>query len=120
MIRLGASVAAVGIVLMLLPLKTDLLVLAGLVVFGLGCAPVYPSIIHATPANFGADKSQAIIGMQMASAYVGSTFMPPLFGWLSGLVGLQWMPVYLAFFICLMIVMLEITWKKVAKANHGG
>ena len=120
MIRLGASVAAVGIVLMLLPLKTDLLVLAGLVVFGLGCAPVYPSIIHATPANFGADKSQAIIGMQMASAYVGSTFMPPLFGWLSGLVGLQWMPVYLAFFTGLMIVMLEITWKKVAKANHAG
>ena len=111
---------AVGIVLMLLPLKTDLLVLAGLVVFGLGCAPVYPSIIPATPANFGADKSQAIIGMQMASAYVGSTFMPPLFGWLSGLVGLQWMPVYLAFFTGLMIVMLEITWKKVAKANHAG
>ncbi len=120
MIRLGAAVAAVGIVLMLLPLQTDLLVLAGLVVFGLGCAPIYPSIIHATPANFGADKSQAIIGMQMASAYVGSTFMPPLFGWLSGLVGLQWMPVYLAFFIVLMVVMLEITWKKVAKANHAG
>ena len=54
--------------------------LAGLILIGLGCAPIYPSVIHSTPAHFGADKSQAVIGVEMASAYIGNCLMPPLFG----------------------------------------
>ncbi len=74
---------------------------------GLGCAPVYPCIIHETPRNFGAENSQAIIGLQMAGAYVGSTFMPPVFGLLVNYVTIALYPVYLCFFLVLMFVMTE-------------
>ena len=79
MVRLGQCVILIGVAAMLLPLG-EMASLLGLILIGLGCAPVYPSLIHATPANFGADKSQAIIGVQMASAYVGTCLMPPFFG----------------------------------------
>lgn len=115
MIRLGAAVAAVGVACLALPTAAQTPALAGLVIFGLGCAPVYPSIIHATPANFGARNSQAIIGMQMASAYVGSTFMPPLFGLIANRAGLGWMPLFLAVFLALMIAMTECTFRLVAR-----
>ncbi len=79
MVRLGQGTAAVGVAALLLPLgEGDSL--AGLVLVGLGCAPIYPSLIHSTPVHFGADRSQAVIGVQMASAYVGTCLMPPLFG----------------------------------------
>lgn len=79
MIRLGQGLIAGGIVLMLLP-GSYLLTVAGLVLAGLGCAPIYPCIIHSTPAHFGAERSQAVIGVQMASAYTGTCLMPPVFG----------------------------------------
>ena len=79
---------------------------------GLGCAPIYPSIIHATPSYFGADRAQAIIGVQMASAYVGSTFMPPLFGLLANHISLKIMPVYIAFFFILLLIMISKTEKE--------
>ena len=107
MIRVGIGVMAAGLLLILLPGSTRLPALAGLVVFGLGCAPVYPSIIHATPSNFGAENSQAIIGMQMASAYVGSTFAPPLFGLLAQKLSLRLYPVYLLLLLALLFVMSE-------------
>ena len=88
-------------------------------VVGLGFAPIYPSIIHATPAHFGRDNSQAVIGIQMASAYVGSTFSPLLFGLLAGAAGLRAMPVWLLAFIALSVVMLEWTEKLTAGAKKG-
>lgn len=72
MIRLGQALVLTGIVIMLLPLPHNIGTIAGLMVIGLGCAPIYPCVIHSTPAYFGEDKSQAIVGMQMACAYVGS------------------------------------------------
>lgn len=69
----------------------------GFVIIGLGCAPIYPCIIHSTPNNFGAENSGAIIGIQMAGAYVGSTFIPPLFGLLGNAVSFKIMPFYLIF-----------------------
>ena len=81
------------------------------VVIGFGCGPIYPSIIHAAPDNFGAENSGAIIGIQMASAYVGSTFVPPLFGLLGNLLGFSIMPLYLLVFVVLMIVMTELTFR---------
>lgn len=80
LIRIGSSVALVGVVCIVLPVAAHWLSLCGLVVFGLGCAPIYPAIIHSTPGNFGKKNSQAIVGFQMACAYTGSTFIPPLFG----------------------------------------
>ena len=79
---------------------------------GLGFAPVYPSIIHSTPYNFGAQNSQAIIGIQMASAYIGSTFMSPLFGVIANNISIKLMPFYIAAFTLLMIFMTEKTFKK--------
>ena len=107
MIRVGIAVMALGVVLILLPLRNDLFSLAGLVIFGLGCAPVYPSIIHSTPANFGKENSQAIIGVQMASAYVGSTFMPPLFGLIAQHLSLKLFPIYLALLLLALLLMTE-------------
>lgn len=105
MIRVGAAGMAAGVILLLMPANG--LALCGLVVLGLGCAPVYPSIIHATPDNFGKANSQAVIGVQMASAYVGSTFMPPLFGLIAAHVSVGLYPVYLAAFVVLLAAMTE-------------
>ena len=107
MIRLGTAILFLGVLLLLVPGLPEAAALLGCVILGLGCAPVYPSIIHATPANFGAENSQAIIGVQMASAYVGSTFAPPLFGILSARLGLWLLPVYVGCFGLLMICMAE-------------
>ena len=115
MIRLGTGVVAAALAVLALPGGGELGALLGLGLLGLGNAPVYPAIIHATPANFGAENSQGIIGMQMASAYVGSTLMPPLFGLIANRAGLFWMPLFLALLILLMITMLETTFRTVAK-----
>ena len=93
MIRLGQGVILAGVAAMALPF--DFAMQAGFVLVGLGCAPIYPSIIHATPARFGAARSQALIGLQMAGAYVGTLLMPPLFGLIAGRVSASWLPVYL-------------------------
>lgn len=118
MIRLGSFISILGIIFMFLPLSTDLFALCGLIIFGIGCAPVYPSIIHSTPNNFGEQNSQAIIGMQMASAYVGTTFMPPLFGVIANRIGLSFMPIFLFIFIFLMTIMIEITFKTVKNKSQ--
>ena len=106
MIRLGQGLIGCGIVIILLPLGAAVS-LVGFVVIGLGCAPVYPCIIHSTPAHFGADNSQAIIGIQMASAYVGTCLMPPLFGLLANHIGVALLPVYLIVILVLMVTMHE-------------
>lgn len=107
LIRVGILTAAVGVVLVLLPVQADLSALAGLIIIGFGCAPIYPSIIHATPFNFGKENSQAIIGIQMASAYVGATFMPPLFGVVASYAGIWLYPLYLMVFAVLMLILSE-------------
>lgn len=104
MIRMGQAVIGAGVLTMLLPFgKSPLLI--GLVLIGLGCAPIYPCIIHSTPSLFGADRSQAIIGVQMASAYVGSCLMPPLFGLLARAVSVSLFPWYLLAVLAVMAVM---------------
>lgn len=105
MIRVGLCVQAVGLLLILLP--SVYTTLAGLAVLGLGCAPVYPSIIHSTPAHFGRENSHAIVGIQMAFAYCGATFMPPLFGLLGQAVGMWCYPVFMAAFALLELAMTE-------------
>ena len=106
MIRLGIGIALCGALLLFLPFGEPTATL-GLIVTGLGCAPIYPSIIHSTPKTFGAEYSQAIIGVQMASAYVGSTFSPPLFGLVAERTTLYLLPVWLIAFLVLSLVLLE-------------
>ena len=89
-----------------------IITLIGLIIIGLGGAPIYPCVIHSTPENFGADKSQAIIGVQMASAYVGTCLMPPLFGVLANHINVALLPVYLLVLLALMIVGYEVLEKK--------
>lgn len=113
MIRLGQGIAALGLLLLLFA-PIDALSLAGLVIIGLGCAPIYPSIIHSTPAHFGTDKSQAVIGVQMASAYLGNVFMPPLFGLIARYTSIALYPVYLILLLILMIIMHERLCKRTA------
>lgn len=106
MIRAGQALAFLGTVCLLLPLGNGM-AFTGLMLIGAGCAPILPSLLHKTPDNFGKENVASIMGPQMASANVGSTFMPPLFGALSGLIGIWFYPVYLLFFILLMTFLLE-------------
>lgn len=114
MIRFGQIIIAVGIFVLMLPLG-NLVTIAGLILVGLGCAPVYPCIIHSTPEHFGADKSQALIGVQMASAYVGTCLVPPIFGLIANHISAALLPIYLLIFLVLMAVMHELLVKKTAK-----
>lgn len=107
MIRTGILICLVGTLMVALPISYDIISLVGLLVIGLGCAPIYPCVIHATPKNFGEKNSQAIIGIQMASAYTGSTLMPPVFGLLAEHTTIGLYPFYLMIFAVLMIVMSE-------------
>lgn len=111
LIRLGYIVVAISVLLILIPVTENMVAFAGFVVLGLGCAPVYPAIIHATPDNFGKDNSQKIIGIQMACAYIGTTFMPPLFGLLAEKISMSIMPYWMILFIVLSVVMIELGFK---------
>lgn len=113
MIRLGQGIIVAGIAAMILP-GSNILAMAGLVLIGLGCAPIYPCVIHSTPAHFGADKSQAIIGVQMAFAYIGTMLMPPLFGMIARGISVALLPFYLFAILVVMIIMHELLTKKTA------
>ena len=106
LIRLGQGIIGLGVLTMLLPLG-ELAAMIGLSLMGLGCAPIYPCIIHSTPEHFGEENSQALIGVQMASAYVGICCMPPLFGLLANTIGVFLLPWYTGGILILMAVMCE-------------
>ena len=114
MTRLGQGIIGLGILVMLLPLG-EAAATAGLLMVGFGCAPIYPCVIHSTPAHFGEENSQAIIGVQMASAYTGILIMPPLFGLIANHISVSLMPWYLGGILVLMVAMCEILNKKTAK-----
>ena len=109
--RLGESIMVVSLALMLLPLPNGF-TLAGLIAFGVGSAPIYPSIIHSTPARFGADKSQALIGVQMAAAYTGTCLMPSLFGIFANHISVALFPIFIGALTVIMIIMFEVYNKK--------
>ena len=103
MVRLGQGVIAGGIAATAMPLGAGA-ALAGLLLIGLGCAPIYPSVIHATPDHFGAERSQAVIGVEMASAYVGTCLLPPLFGLVAEHIAVSLFPVYLTGILIVMVL----------------
>lgn len=106
MVRLGIGIITAGIVMIFLPFGM-ICTLIGLLTVGIGCAPIYPCLIHATPNNFGKEASQAVIGVQMASAYVGTTLMPTVFGWIAEGVGIGIFPIFLSVILVLMLVLSE-------------
>ena len=114
MIVLGESLILIGIILMIIP-AVNTVSLIGFIITGLGCAPIYPSIIHSTPYNFGAENSQALIGVQMASAYIGTLAMPPLFGYIANHISISLLPFYLILILALMFIMHKLMIKKTIK-----
>ena len=111
MIIIGTCILFSGIIFLMISGDYFMVSQMGFIVIGFGCAPIYPCIIHSTPNNFGEENSGAIIGIQMASAYVGSTFIPPLFGLIGNVIGFTIMPIYLLVFFVLMICMIECTFR---------
>ena len=111
LIRMGEVIIAIGVFVMFLPFG-NAAALAGFILIGLGCAPIYPCIIHSTPEHFGAENSQALIGVQMASAYIGICLMPPLFGFLANHISVALLPVYLFVILAVMFIMHERLCKK--------
>ncbi len=106
MIRAGEIIIAVGILLLLVP-GTNVLLLPGFFLIGVGCAPIFPSLLHETPDNFGAQYSQAVMGIQMAFAYAGATFTPPVFGFLASHLGYGVYQFFIGIMLIFMIVMIE-------------
>ena len=105
MTRIGCGLILCGLALIALPINA--LSLGGLVVLGLGCAPIYPAIIHSTPTHFGRENSHAIVGIQMASAYSGATFLPPLFGLVAEHIHIGLFPLFMAVGAVLVLTMTE-------------
>ncbi|WP_101910696.1 MFS transporter [Marasmitruncus massiliensis] len=116
MVQLGQLLIGTGIIVLLLPIQ-GYFILAGLFLIGFGLAPIYPSLIHETPINFGSRYSQSMIGLQMACAYVGTTFMPPLFGLLGSKVSYGLFPAFLGVLLLLMIFMVIQLYKKTGAKN---
>ena len=114
LIRLGEAIIGLGVVIMLLPLG-KYAAMVGLTLMGLGSAPIYPCIIHSTPEHFGEENSQALIGVQVASAYIGICIMPPLFGVLANHIGVFLLPWYTGAILLLMTAMCE---RLNRKCNH--
>ncbi len=114
MIRLGMGIMAIGCITLLLPLGKQV-ALGGLILVGLGCAPIYPCVIHSTPAHFGEERSQALVGVQMASAYTGTCLMPPVFGMIASHISVMLFPIFLGGILLLMAVMYEKLLRKTAK-----
>jgi len=121
-IIIGCSFLFLGIILLSLPINCFPLAISSFIILGFGCGPIYPCFIHSTPTNFGNENSSSIVGLEMTSAYIGTTFMSPLFGLLGNRFGFKIMPIYLIFFALLMTGMMLLSFKgsknKINTANN--
>ena len=117
LIRIGIAVELLGILLVFLPVRGYIAAAIGFVVVGTGMGPVYPAVQHMAPENFGKKYSAAAIGMQMAAAYIGSTFMPMVFGQIQQKLGIDIMPAYLLIFAAVSLAMLEIAYRRIARLH---
>jgi fucose permease len=116
MIRLGQALIGLGIIMLILPLSEKIL-LVSFFSIGLGCAPIFPSMLHETPNTFGKEYSQAMMGTQMACAYIGTTCMPPLFGLLGRYIDYMLFPYYLSVILLVMILMVCFIYRKREQAT---
>lgn len=116
MVLLGEALIAAGMVMIMLPFG-KISSLVGFILAGIGCAPIFPSLLHETPANFGAKYSQSVMGLQMASAYIGTTFIPPLFGALALKTSYLLLPFFTSTVLVLMFIMVNLLNKRVDEKN---
>lgn len=116
LIRLGQVACAIGVLILMLPLPSESAI-AGLLFIGFGLAPIFPGMLHETPARFDAARSQKIMGFQMASAYVGSTFTPPIFGFLAGRMSMGLLPYLQISLLCVMVICCEITNRQMRRTS---
>lgn len=112
MIYTGSFVMLSGIILLMLPACGTVTVVAGLLILGLGAAPIYPCVIHSTPESFGRENSQALVGIQMASAYLGNIFIPPLFGIIADYISVSLYPFFLGLIAIGMLCSLRLMYRK--------
>ena len=118
MIRIGYLITFIGIGLIFIPIDKSIITIIGLFITGFGCGPIYPSIIHSTPNKFGKKYSQVVIGLQMAFAYLGSSFAPPLFGIFANYVDIKLLPFFTLFFAIIGFILIENSNKIISKQNH--
>ena len=111
LVYLGQGIIGLGLILLILPFNVT--IIPGFLLVGLGCAPIFPSLLHETPINFGEKHSQSIMGMQMASAYVGITLMPFLFGKMASFTGYGFLLGFLGIFLMLIFAMTTVMNRKV-------
>jgi len=114
MVRIGQLIIGCGIITLVLPFGNSVL-LPGLFLIGLGCAPIFPSLLHETPKNFGKEYSHIIIGLQMGCAYIGTSVMPPFFGWLTKITSFNIFPIFIGIILIIKFILAEIMNKKVDK-----
>ena len=112
MIRLGSFVIFIAIILLFIPWTNNAFLIGAFIILGIGCGPIYPAIIHSTPTNFKKENSQGIIGLEMACAYLGTTFMPPLFGLIANHISVKLLPVFILIFFVLFILFFNLLLKK--------
>lgn len=116
LIRIGQLICVLGALVLILPLPVHFSLL-GIILLGLGIAPIYPSMLHETPNRFGTEKSGAIMGLQMAFAYIGSTFFPPLFGAIASITSIKLFPYFILTCILIMLLASELLQKKLITKN---
>lgn len=118
LIKSGLLIEAIGLILIIIPTSRYFLAMIGFLLVGTGMGPIYPAIQHMVPINFGKKHAAAVIGLQMASAYIGSTFMPTVFGFIQQAIGIWIMPYYLGLFALLNFVFLELAYRQINKRNY--
>jgi len=118
MIHLGQIIIGCGIIILVLPFG-NITLLPGFFMIGLGCAPIFPSLLHATPENFGKEYSQAIMGIQMGSAYIGTMIMPPIFGWLASHMSFSIFPIFIGIILIIKIIMVEVLNRKINRIEYN-
>jgi fucose permease len=106
LIRAGQMIILSGAILLFLPLPS-FFALVGFILIGLGCAPIFPGMLHETPVRFGKENAQHVMGFQMAAAYIGSTFLPPIFGFIATQTTLALLPVFVLVYATSMMVSSE-------------
>lgn len=102
LVRSGLFISLIGVFLMILPLPT-IMSLIGLMLIGLGFAPVYPCLLHETPNRFGKEQTQKLMGYQMAVAYTGTTLLPPMLGWIASQTTIAILPSFVAVYVIMML-----------------
>lgn len=112
LIKVGQLICIAGTVMLMLPLPVYFS-MVGIVLLGLGTAPIFPSMLHETPNRFGAAASGAIIGLQMAFGYIGSTIFPPLFGTIASVTSLKLFPYFLLICTLILFISSELLQKKI-------